>query len=145
MQDSTVLGKLLDEIESVLPELKDMCWNFNCPSYKHIKDEYNIKDIGMEDITMISQNQDKHKVLIKGPREAAHTTPTHFCSDDQKEVNNQFGAYLCKVCHDRFDGGHHKKTGQNRVLRYDPEQLRKFKEIILQSTKQIYTESDEKK
>ena len=139
MQDSTILKKVLDKIESVLPELKDMCWNFNCPSYKHIK------DIGMEDITMISQNQDKHKVLIKGPREAAHTTPTHFCSDNQKEVNNQFGAYLCKGCHDRFDGGHTKKTSKSRVLRYDLEQLRKFKKILLQSTKQIHTESDEKK
>ena len=38
MQDSTILGKLLKKIQTVLPELKDMCWNFNCPSYKHIKD-----------------------------------------------------------------------------------------------------------
>jgi len=145
MQDSTILGKVLDKIESVLPELKDMCWNFNCPSYKHIKDEYNIEDIDIEDITMISQNKDKHKVLIKGPREAAHTTPTHFCSDDQKEVNNQFGAYLCKACHDRFDSGHTKKTIKSRVLRYDLEQLRTFKKILLQSTKQVYTKYDDRK
>ena len=83
--------------------------------------------------------------VISYIRLSSETQIDNQSADNQKEVNNQFGAYLCKGCHDRFDGGHHKKTGQNRVLRYDPEQLRKFKEIILQSTKQIYTEFDEKK